>query len=666
MRSHRVSFPVLAWAILAASALPQTQTGQIPRVGGVNVATWADQSANPYAAKPVTPVPLENSGRIESLFRAGNLYLSLPDAIALALENNLDVELQRYSPGIAESDILRAKGGGQTRGVPLSSVQPPTGVGGPASPLLNSGTPGFTVSTSVAANPTSLAFITQPQTNLQITTGAFSPGPALPVFDPTLIGQWGWNHQSTPQTNPFVTGANVLVNSISSGTGSIVQGFSPGTQIGAAFTGAGQSNNSIRSTLNPYNNSTFGLTLTQPLLRGFGIAVNRRYIRIANNGRKLTDLVFRQQLIDTVSGIIRLYYDLVSLNEDVRVKQQTLGLAETLYENNRQQVDQGTMAPIELVHAQALIAAGRQDLANSDGLEREQELVLKYILTRRGTADPRIRDVRIIPTDPIPAPGGQEPVRPIQDLLDAAFRNRPDLASAAIQVTNSQIFLEGSRNALRPEIDLIASASNTGLAGSVNSLAPQGTVVNPAFLGGFGSTLSQILQRNYPTYGVGLQLTLPLRNRVAQADYVRDMLQLRQTEIQRQKLDNQVRLEVEDALIALQRSRAAYDAAVESVRYQQQSLAAEQERFAVGLSTTFLVIQYQSMLAQARSTEVVARGAYAKAKVNLQRATGTIVEDNNISVGEAMIGRISTPPTPIPAVPPLPPTPGPEFQQPPR
>jgi outer membrane protein len=654
---YRIALSLALSSALTGPLAAQTSPGQVPQVGGLPDREWTNGRGNPWGTKPVSPVPLQNSGRLASLIRAGNIYLSLEDAIALALENNLDVEFQRYSPGLAEADILRTRGGGGSLGIPLSSFQMPAGVGGPASPLLNSATPGFSVAGSVAANITSTALLTSPVNNLGISSGSLSGGPPLPIYDPTVTGSLGWNHTSTPQTNPFISGANVLVSKATSGSLGVTQGFSPGTEIGLNFVSATQNSNSIRSTLNPFNNSSVALTFSQPLLRGFGGGVNRRFIRIAQNNRKVSDLVFRQQVMDTVSGIIRLYYDLVSLKEDLRVKQATLALAQKLYEDNKLQVEQGTMAPIELVRAQALIAAGRQDLANSDGLEREEELLLKNVLTRRGTADPALRDARIVPTAPIPVPT-QEPVQPIQDLISTAFQNRPDLAAADLQLTNAQTSLRGSRNLLLPDVSLVASATNAGLAGTVNPLVtPIGGVpstVSPAFLGGFGTSFGEIFRRNYPTYGVGLQLNLPLRNRVAQADYARDAIQFRQTEINRQRLENQVRLEVEDALIAIERSRAAYQAAVESRQYQEQSLAAEQERFAVGLSTTFLIIQYQSQVAQARSTEVVARGAYAKARVQLEYAIGRTIENNNISIDEAWRGQLSRPPTPIPATLPQP------------
>ncbi len=633
------AFAVFLCVIPAGSA--QTLPSDAPGVRQLE--RWG----SPYSPKPAPPVRFQNSNRIDSLMRGGNLYLSLQDAIALTLENNLDIEFMRFGPATAETDVLRAKGGGTLRGLPLVLNEPPAGIGGPQSPLLTSTTPGFATG-SVAVNVSDLAAITQTQTDLTIAAPS-SAGSPVPAYDPALLTQLSLQQQSTPQPTTFITGTDLLSGSFFTGSTGLVQGFSTGAAISASFNATSQNTNSLHTALNPYTNSTLGLTITQPLLRGFGAAMNRRFIRIAKNNESASDLVFRQQALDTVWGAILLYYDLVSLNEDVRVKQQTLALAEKLYEDNKQQVEQGTLAPIELVRAQAQIAASRQDLANSDGYAREQELILKTVLTRRGTADPAVREAHIITTDTIPVPA-VEPVQPIQDLVAAAFQKRPDWAQTQIQIDNSKISLEGSRNELRPELDLVGMFQNTGLAGQANPLAAAlGFTTSPAYIGGLGTTLAQIFRRNYPTYGVGLTLNLPLRNRVAQADVARDEIQLRQSQVRQQQFQNLVRLQVEDALIAIQRSRAAYEAAVQTRILQEQSLAAEQEKFGVGLSTTFLIIQYESALAQARSTEVAARGAYAKARVTLEHAIGMTLENNGVSIDDVYRGRVSRPPSAIPA-----------------
>jgi len=351
-------------------------------------------------------------------------------------------------------------------------------------------------------------------------------------------------------------------------------------------------------------------------------------------------------VIDTVAGIARLYTDLVSLNEDVKVKGEALRLAERLYEDNKNKVDQGTLAPIELTRAQAQVAVTRQALLSAQGLVEQQELIVKTAITRRGLANPAIRAAHLIATDAVKVPETQT-APPVEDLLVQAVRARPDLAQAGIQVDNSQIALKGSINALRPELDVVGTAQNGGLSGDVNAAAVALTPGAALYSGGYGTAVGQIFKNNFPTYTIGLQLTLPLRNRVAQADAVRDELQLRQIQTRRQQFEDQVRLEVADAYVAMQQAWAAYQAAVQSRVLQEQSVQVEQDTFDVGLATNYLVIQYQTYLAQARSTEVAAKGAYAKAKLALDRATGSTLEVNDVSIQEAQNGRVSRSPAPL-------------------
>ena len=643
----RAASPLLATLGFLVSAQPQVTPA--PEVH------WYDRFAHPYQPSTVEPVSFQNSPRLDSLLRAGKLYLSLQDAISLALENNLDVELQRFTPAIAQSDTLRAKGGASAlRGVPYTVNQLPQGVGGPISPILNLPASGLTPTTSVPTNLTELSAIVPTQTSAQIATTPFSTGPVVPIFDPAIVGNLNWQHQTTPEANSVVVGTNALAARNLTGSLGLEKGLSLGTELGVNFNTNSQRTNSSRNQYNPYTTSNLGLNLTQPLLRGFGTGVNRRFIRIAKNNEKISDLVFNQQIIETVAGVIRLYFDLVSLIEDVGVKRQTLALAQRLYEDNREKVEQGTLAPIELVRAQAQVASARQDLANSEGFELQQELIVKTVLTRRGTADPLIREARIVSTTPIDVPAREE-IRPVQDLVEQAYRNRPELDEARLQITNSHISLQGSRNALLPGLDLVGAAQNSGLGGQLNPLAQTGiggssftSSGDQPFTGGFGTALGQIFRGNYPTYGIGIQLNLPLKNRIAQGDFARDEITLRQTEIRFQQLQNQVRLEVEGALIATQRARAAYEAAVEARKLQEQSLQIEMEKYDNGLSTNFLVMQYQSYLAQARSTEVAARGVYIKARVALERAIGETLQNHNIAIDEVYRGKLSTAPAPLP------------------
>jgi outer membrane protein TolC len=594
------------------------------------------RSARPYEEHPIAPVDMSNSARIHQLLRSGNIYLSLTDAIALAIENNLDIELQRYTPPSADTEVQRAKGGGQLRGLLYNLAEVPVGVGGPDSPLVtNAASPTFSAG-SVPTNPSELGALAEAQDNLSV-QGALplSTGPAIPQFDPALVGQLNWAHQTTPENEPAAYGTNALTTNTTLADVGYTQGFGPGTQLNAAFNNQRQTLNSIQSSYSPYTTSNLGFTITQPLLRGFGLALNRRFIRIAKNERKIAGLLLQQQLIATVYGVVRLYTDLVALYEDVKVKEETLASAERLYSDTKAQVDEGTQAPIELTRANAQVYSIRQDLINSRGLLEEQEAIVKNVITRRDSDDPEVLTARLIPTDTIQVPERDE-IAPIRELLAAAFAHRPDLLQAGIQVDNTQISLEGSRNELLPEIDLVGVAQNSALAGEASPVTPY---PNSTFIGGYGTALEQLATRKYPTYGVGLNVTLPLRNRIAQADVTRDQIQLRQTQIRMEQFRKQAELEVEDALVAMRRARSSYEAALQTQALQQESLEAEQAKFDVGASTSFFIIQYQSFLAQARSTVVVAKSAYLKARAALERAVGSILADNHVELGDAMRGR---------------------------
>jgi len=588
----------------------------------------------PRKAQQVRPVNFENSTRIHDLIRSGNLYLSLSDALALAVENNLDIELQRFSIPVADTEVRRAKGGGTLRGVPFILAESPAGVGGPLSPLVtnpasaSSVTPG----TAVATNPLELGVLGEVQTNLSVQgTIPQSNGTPVTIFDPAIVGQLNWTHQTTPQTNTVVTGANSLISNTGIANVGIAQGFSTGTQVSLAFNNDHQSLNSLRNNYDPFTGSSLGLTVTQPLLRGFGSSLNRRFIHIANNNQKITSLLFEQQLIATVYGVTRLYTDLVALYEDVKNKEGSLALSQKLFTDTQAQVEEGTLARVEMTRANASVFSSRQDLINARGLLEEQEAILKTVLTKTGNQDPQVQAARIIPTDALGVPEKEE-IRPIQDLLSEAMAHRPDLSQANLQIENSEIGLKGSRNAVLPEVDLVGVAQNNGLAGTLN---PSLSGADASLVGGYGTALDQIFTRKFPTYGIGLQVTLPIKNRIAEADLARDEIQLRQSQVRLRQLQNQARLEVEDSLIAMRRARSSYEAAVQARLLQEESLDAEQQKFSVGASTSFFVIQYESLVAQAKSTEVAAKSAYVKARAALQRATGAILSDNNITVESA-------------------------------
>jgi outer membrane protein TolC len=598
---------------------------------------WSWLTGN-YRPTEVPPVDISNSGRLDSLLRAGNLYLSLQDAIALALENNLDIEVQRYAPQIAEAGIMRARAGGFARGV-STTVQ-----GGPPSAT---GSAGSAAQTGISSTAAQVSAATSSAVGSTVVT---QTGSAIPNLDPTLIGSARWGHLTTPQTSAFVTGTNALITRQDTNSLSVQKSFLTGTTATLGLSNQSLSSNNRSADFNPATSATLGFTITQRLLQGFGIAVNSRQIQIAKNNREISDLTFKNQVITTVSAVINLYWDLVSFNDDVKARKQALAQAEKLYNDNRAQVEIGTLAPIEIVRAEAEVAARQQDLTITQTQVLQQETILKNVLSRNGLASLAVADAHIIPTDRIRIPD-TEPILPVQDLIARALASRPELAQGRIQVANAQINLKGSRSALLPTLDAVVTLNNNALAGQVSALpvVPGRTRTNnPFFIGGYTSVLTQLFSRNFPDYSAGFNLNVPLRNRAAQADMINDQLTVRQGQLQLQRAENQVRVDVRNALIGLQQARARYQAAMKARVLQEQTLDAEEKKLALGASTIYNVILAQRDLATAQSLEVAAMNNYGKARVELDRATGQTLDNNSISMREAFEGVVARPPNPVP------------------
>lgn len=617
-----------------ASPAPQPSKGPGLSMGGFR--GWLQR----YQMQDIPAIDLRNSSRLESLLRAGRLYLSLQDAIALALENNLDIEIQRYGPKLAEAELLRAQAGGLLRGIPTTVNNNTTQAASQVTGGNQLGSASNTGQGSASAQAGGFVF-TQSGSN-------------IPVLDPVLAAGYGYNHRTAIQANSFASGIPANVTSVNSPFVSISKGFLYGTNVSMDFNNTHLSSNIPRAEINPFYTSNIGFTVNQSLLRGFGMAVNNRQIRIAKNEITAADLVFRQQVISTVSQIINIYWDLVSYTEDVKVKKQALALAEKLLSDNKKQVEIGTLAPIEIVRAEAEVARNQQDVTVSETRLLQQETVLKNALSRTGVSSPSVADARVVATDTIKIPE-QEEIQPIQDLVSLAMSKRPDIEQTRVSIESSRIGLEGSKSQLKPQLDLQASMRNNGLAGAINSVgagtipgfAPQ---ANPYFLGGYGSALGQVFRRNFPDYSVGFQLSIPINNRQARADMANDLLRLRQAELREQAQKNQIRVEVQNALIALQQARAGYQSAMKSRVFAEQTLDAEQKKYGLGASTIFLVIQAQRDLAVAQANEVTALSSYSRARNSLDQATGQTLEINSISIDEAKRGQVSRPPAQPPVI----------------
>jgi outer membrane protein TolC len=606
-------------SIQNSKATPADESAKLPRKDFL--------SYGPVSASQLFFRPAE---RARALVRDGAIHLSLYDALALAIENNLSVEVARYSLSIAGLDTLRASGGGNLRGVDYTVAEGPTGVGGPGSPLLNSAASSVTPTTPTVNDLTSLNVLNETSTSLSEQSAApYTSGPPLPALEPTLVGQTGFFQRGNPLGmggDPFrYTALNYA----------LVQGFSSGAQLEAGVNNSAQVLYGLQPTYNPFSQPNITVTLSQPLLRGQGREVNLRYLRIGAINQRISRLLFYQQLISTVYGVARLYWDLVSLEENAAVQRQSLEAARKLFEDDKAQVDQGTLAPLELTRAQSLVTTSELNVIQAEGLVRQQEVILKSELARNGSGDAVLRELPIVTTDTINVPQTED-VKPIDEMVGFAMSSRADVAQAVLQVQGDEIAVKASRNAALPEIDLVGNFQTRGSTETPFEIlgTPGTALINaPSDLAIAGTKTSHI-------YQAGVQLNLPLRNRVAQSDAARDVLQLRQSQARTHLLENQVREQVESSVIALRTARSALSAAAEARQYQEQLVSAERDKFSVGASTNFLVVQQESYLAQARSTEVAAKSVWIKARIALDRALGDLLAKNGISYEQGVNGDV--------------------------
>src|SRR4051812_29327847 len=569
----------------------------------------------------VAPVRLINSPRLEQLVRSGNLYLTKEDVIALVLENNLDIAVQRYSPFLAREVLRRAEGGGILRGVdsPISA--------GPTS-----------VSTAgISTNANGLAggggFGASGGLGTQI-------GPTPPSLDPYIAFNAQIGHLSTPQTITLLSQTTSLTNDFRAMNIQWGRQWLTGTSAYVTLSNSYNRVNSSSPLFNPSINGSFDVYVTQNILQGRSIAVNNRDIRVAKNNMKVSDLQVELQVGTTVAAVLNLYWDLVSFNEAVRIKERGVETAQKLYEGNKRQSEIGAMAGIEITRAAAGVSAAKEDLLIAQTNVAQQEIVLKNALSRNGIENTWLDDVHIVPLDHIEIPKAEE-VRPVQDLIAEALKNRLEIERGKLNIESQKIMVIGNKNALLPNLQAFAEFTNHGLSGPANPLynnccgAP-----NAFFLGGNGNVYGQLFRRNFPDYSAGFSISIPFRNRAQQADYVTDQLQLRQSELQLQRSVNQVRVDVKTALIGLEQARARHQTAVDTRVLSEQSLEAENKRFQAGVGSVALVMQAQKDLANTQDAEVQAMANYTHAKIFFDQAMGRTLQVNHISMQEAVEGKV--------------------------
>jgi outer membrane protein TolC len=581
----------------------------------------------PYKPRPIEQQDLANSPRIDQLIHDGKLEITLQDAVELALENSLDIAVQRYYPWIADTDILRTKAGSQGRGIP-----------------------GADFGTSAAA----------------IVPNSFT----IPSYDPIISATTSINSLSTPVNNPFLSGTGLATNTLTGLQSHATvfnvtynQNFSPGTSLAIGWDNTRSSSGSTINFFNPSVQSALSVGFSQQLLNGFGTFVGRRNIMIAKNNRKIADLAFMQQAITTVTNTIDAYWELVYARENVKVQQQAVAVSDKLFNDNKKQLEIGTMAPLDVTRAESEVASDRQNLIVAQTTQLQDEQVLKNAMTKNPLA-PNLINVEIIPTD-LPAPVEAVETASFEQAIQEAFTKRPDLQEQAYNLKNSGIEVRTTRNALLPTLTLSGQYSSSGLAGNspitgttvVTAGAPivdsngnpilvsgPGGVPTPIFepaanspvLGtsrqGLGTAQNQVFTNQFPDYYASLNLYLPLRNRSAQADNARAMLTQRQLETQLQQLKNAALLDVRNTYIALQQDRARVDAAIKARELQKQTFEAEQKKYALGASTVYNVILTQRDYVTAQGTELRALSDLVEAKANFERAVGRTLDVNRVSI----------------------------------
>jgi outer membrane protein TolC len=612
---------------LLATVLSAQTTVRIDPVPGTGKLHWLTRD---YRARPVPPINLANSSRIDSLMRAGNLYLSAQDVVALAIENNIDIEVQRYGPLLAREVLRRAQGGGLLRSVGLGVAPGPTSVS-LAGVSIN--TNGATTGTAGSGVSSGGGIVTQ-------------LGPSIPSFDPTLTGFMNFQHITVPQSNTILTGTTALVEGLRTFQAAYSQSWTFGLTAQATYLSNHTSVNSSFFSLNPYTNGDIDLQLTQNLLNGFGSAVNGRNIRVQKNNLKVTDLQFKQQVITTVTAVLNLYWDLVSFDQDVKARQQAVTTAEQLLANNKQQVQIGTLAEIEVTRAQSQLYAARQDLVISQTNLLQQETILKNALSRAGVATSDFADVHIVPLDNITVPEKDDLGVPAE-LMAEALHSRVEVEQANINIESNKLNLVGIKNALKPTLQAFAEVTNNGLAGNLTAVGALQPGV-PYLAGGYGNLLDQIARRNYPNYSAGFSLNIPLRNRAAQSDYVTSELEIRQNQLNLQKQINQIHVDVQNAVIGLQQARARLEAGVQSRILAQQTFDGDRKKYELGATTPYQVVQDQRDLAGAQNSEVQAMANYSHARIAYDEALGRTLDVNHISLEEAVAGRAKASPSAIP------------------
>ena len=601
----------------------------------------ADILGNPinmYRPTPMANANFANSVRLDDLVKGGKIYLSLSDAIALALENNFDLAIARYNLDIADTDILRAKSGTfQLLGVNTGLV---TGtLSGASQTLATGGGPGgTTVGAGGGASGSS-----------GLTLTASGAGPIPETLDPSVSGTVQLERAKAPQANTLFSGGKTsLTTNTDEYNFSYNQGFVTGTQLTASFNNSRITTDNPFQDYSPYLNSSFKATVTQHLLQGAGIWVNKRLIYQAINDRRITDSSFRQQILYTVNQVENIYWALVSAYEDVQAKQQALQQSTKLASDTRKQLEIGTMAPLDVVTADSNVATDKQALINSQSSLYYQQLIIKQAIARN-LNDPALVAAPVIPTDRVSLEEIPEEKLPPEELVQEAFKNRPELEQAVLTLKNDEITLKGARNGMLPTLDAYAFYGASALGGAQNpgainfgtgGLYPPGTFPSK----GYGNVFQDLFDSTAPDKGVGITLNIPIRNRLAQSIQARSQVEYHQAQLRLEQLYTQIRIQVVNAQYALTNDRALVEASEAAERFNRESRDDEVKKLNLGASTASNVLLQEKNLANAENNLIAARAGYARDRASLYQLVASTLQHYGINLNEAATGQVTTAP----------------------
>lgn len=612
-----------------ATPVSPSQTQIVAPTLSVPVRFQMPKSLNPLHAYSPDTIPepqLANSNRLAQLIREGKLYLSLKDAIDLALENNLDLAIARYNIPIADTDILRTQAGGFFRGVNTGVVQgtPGGGVGGFGTGAPGAGAGGTSGGAGGAGAGASGL--------VQSTLGA---GTAVSSYDPAITGTIGAEHQTTPLANLQIYGVPSLQSNTGIGTFGYEQAFPTGTSISFQFNANSQATNSPDLFLSPAKSSMFRFTIQQQLLAGFGFGPNLRYLRIARNNKKISDIAFKDQVIATITQIENIYWDLVSAYEQTQVNEQSSAFARQTLDNARKQLQLESIPELDVLRAEAEVSKRDQELTVARTSLQLQETLMKNAVTKN-LSDPVLEGMPVVPTDRMQTDQIQT-AAPIQDLIAEAVQHRPELAETDVDLVNRQISRKAARNALLPSLAFVGFYGGTGLAGPLNPLCVGCSSEVPV---DFGGGLVNTFNNSSPDYYIGLSLNIPIRNRVAKADQFRSELEYRQAELRREQLKKQVRIEVRNAQYALEQTGARVEAARKARDLAQRTFEIMRKEQDLGAGSSYQTLTAQRDLSLAALDLVSAMTIHEKARIELDRATGTTLEHNGIQLQDAVNGTV--------------------------